>query len=177
MKLVVAIGNPGLRYRWTRHNIGFLLADRLANGYHGKEFKEAPKLFSSVTKITAFGEDWVLLKPSTYVNLSGSAVVAAKKYYNLTPEQILVLADDVNRPFGVLRMRQYAGSGGHNGIKSITASLGSNAYWQLRLGVGYPAQGELSDFVLSTFSGEEKDQMESIFDKAIEMMLQWNSDS
>ncbi|AFS27323.1 aminoacyl-tRNA hydrolase [Chlamydia psittaci] len=175
--LVVAIGNPGRQYIWTRHNIGFLCVDRLVQQFPGVHFKEAPKLFSDIAKVESSQGSMVFIKPRTYVNLSGKAVLAVKGYYNITTDRILVIADDVNQPFGNIRLRQSAGGGGHKGIKSITQSLGSNDYWQLRLGIGRPQREnvELSDFVLGQFTKEEQIGIQSLFIEASALFSQWCS--
>lgn len=177
VRLVVAIGNPGKAYNFSRHNVGFLLAEWLVRELGGPAFKPFSKCDSLMTKVDSpsTSESLVFIKPETYVNLSGKAVLAAKKFFSLSPEHILVLADDVNRDFGDVRLRYQAGSGGHKGIKSIVASLGSNLFWQLRLGVGRPdnrAVG-LSDFVLGDFSCEEKEQLPACFAQAGTLFQQW----
>ncbi|MEF9496999.1 aminoacyl-tRNA hydrolase [Chlamydia sp. 04-14] len=175
--LIVAIGNPGRQYTWTRHNIGFLFADKLLQGFSGAQFKEARKLFSDIAQVESPKGTMVFIKPKTYVNLSGKAVSAVKEYYDIATDHILVLADDVNQPFGNVRLRQNAGGGGHKGIKSITQSLGSNDYWQMRLGVGRPQREdiELSDFVLGQFTEEEQIGIQSLFIEASALFSQWCS--
>ncbi|EPP34846.1 peptidyl-tRNA hydrolase [Chlamydia ibidis] len=174
-RLVVAIGNPGSRYAWTRHNIGFLLVDQLVVEFQASSFKDTPKCFSLSAKLDLPSGPVIFIKPKTYVNLSGKAVRSAKDYYGVSLDQILVLADDVNRKFGDVRLRESAGSGGHNGVKSITHALGSNGYWQLRLGIGKPSvvSQELSDFVLSPFSEMEKVQMSTMFAEATRLFSSW----
>ncbi|QYC79340.1 aminoacyl-tRNA hydrolase, partial [Chlamydia suis] len=115
VKLVVGIGNPGRQYVWTRHNIGFLLLDFLASRFSG-EFRESPRLFASFVKVDTSNGAVILIKPTTYVNLTGKAVLAAKKFFCVSVEDILVVADDINREFGSIRFRQDCGSGGHNGV-------------------------------------------------------------
>ncbi|EPP36986.1 peptidyl-tRNA hydrolase [Chlamydia psittaci 10_743_SC13] len=178
MRLVVGIGNPGRQYAWTRHNIGFLCVDRLVQGFPGTQFREVPKFFSDISKVESPYGPIVFIKPRTYVNLSGKAVKAAKEYYNIKEDCIIVLADDVNLPFGSVRLRQDAGSGGHKGIKSITQSLGSSHYWQLRLGVGRPKEENmgLSDFVLGQFSNEEQLGVQSLLSEMAVLFVQWCSE-
>ncbi|ACZ32842.1 peptidyl-tRNA hydrolase [Chlamydia pneumoniae LPCoLN] len=176
-KLIVAIGNPGHGYANTRHNAGFLLADRLVEELQGPPFKPLSKCHALMTLVESSSGPLVFIKPTTFVNLSGKAVVLAKKYFNVALSHILVLADDVNRSFGKLRLCFNGGSGGHNGLKSITASLGSNEYWQLRFGVGRPLEEgvELSNFVLGKFSEEENLQLGSIFVEASTLFTEWCS--
>lgn len=174
-KLIVAIGNIGDSYTWTRHNVGFLLADFLISRMRAPLFKKVSPLFSFVSKVSSLSHDVTIIKPTTYVNLSGKAVVAAKKYLQVESKHILVLADDVNHPFGSVRLRWQGGSGGHKGLKSIRDALGSSDYWQLRLGVGRPDDNRhgLSDFVLGKFLKEEQEQLPSIFQEAEQLVLGW----
>ncbi len=176
-RLVIAVGNPGRRYTWTRHNIGFLLADRLVEQLGGSSFKEVPRLFSSLSKVDMQDESIIFIKPKTFTNLSGRAALAVRRYYDVPLDNILVLADDVNHSLGILRLRQNGGSGGHKGIKSITECLGDNGYWQLRLGVGRPPEekGKLADFVLGEFSDDEKEEIKKIFLDAEGLFSQWCS--
>ncbi|WP_080121735.1 aminoacyl-tRNA hydrolase [Chlamydia suis] len=174
VKLVVGIGNPGRQYVWTRHNIGFLLLDVLASRF-SCEFRETPRLFASFVKVDTANGAVILIKPTTYVNLTGKAVLAAKKFFSISVEDILVVADDINKEFGSIRFRQDCGSGGHNGVKHTTQSLQTNHYWQLRLGVGRPSpQAEgVADYVLSNFSCNEKEQLNDFLEKGVEEILPW----
>lgn len=173
-KVVVAIGNYGTRYIWTRHNIGFLLADMLVQG---AVFKSVPSLFSLVAKTTTTHGSLIVIKPTTYVNLTGKAVASVKKHYGIDSKQMLVLADDVNHAFGSVRLRWQGGSGGHKGLKSIRDALSSSDYWQLRLGVGRPADDRmgLADFVLGEFSKQEREQLPTIFNEAQKLFFEWLS--
>lgn len=175
VKLVVGIGNPGRQYVWTRHNIGFLFLDMLASRFSGA-FREAPRLFSSFMKVETSCGVIVLIKPSTYVNLTGKAVLAAKRFFGVSVEGILIVADDINREFGSIRFRQDYGAGGHNGLKNTTQVLQSNHYWQLRLGVGRPSNPEsegVADYVLSNFSFNERKSLNGFFEKGIEEISPW----
>ncbi|WP_213357467.1 aminoacyl-tRNA hydrolase [Chlamydiifrater phoenicopteri] len=174
-KLIVGIGNPGAQYTYTRHNVGFLVAQAFSEKY-GLEFKRKTEVKGSLAKGLVEGISCGLLRPSTYVNLSGDSVARAKKVLNVSIDNILVVVDDVDLPFGITRLRQKAGSGGHNGIKSITSSLGSNAYYQLRVGVGRPeGLAGLSDYVLSDFSLEERGELDGVIDRAVTTILEWMS--
>ncbi|SPN74058.1 Peptidyl-tRNA hydrolase,peptidyl-tRNA hydrolase,Peptidyl-tRNA hydrolase,peptidyl-tRNA hydrolase,Peptidyl-tRNA hydrolase [Chlamydia serpentis] len=177
-KLVVAIGNPGREYENTRHNLGFLLADRLVKEFKGSPFQLLSKCHALVSLIDSSFGTLIFIKPMTFVNLSGKSVSLAKKYFNIDLGHVLVLVDDVNRSFGKLRLCFNGGSGGHNGIKSITTSLGSSEYWQLRCGLGRPSEEgtELSDFVLGKFSEEENLQLNSVFIEATTLFNQWCSE-
>ncbi|MBQ8498555.1 aminoacyl-tRNA hydrolase [Chlamydia sp.] len=173
-RLVVGIGNPGRQYAWTRHNIGFLLLDLLASRFSGV-FREAPRLFSAFLKIEISGKTVIFIKPTTYVNLTGKAVLAAKRFFDISVEDILVVADDINREFGSVRFRQDCGAGGHNGVRNTTQILGSNHYWQLRLGIGRPSNPHegVADYVLANFSLNEKEQLNDFLEKGIKEILPW----
>lgn len=171
-KIVIAIGNYGARYTKTRHNIGFLLADMLVKD---ASFKSVPSLFSFVAKMATSSGPVVFIKPTTYVNLTGKAVLAATQYYDISFNHMLVLADDVNHAFGSVKLRWQGGTGGHNGLKSIRNALFSSDYWQLRLGIGRPedGKGDLANFVLGEFSRQEYEQLPSIFEEAERLFFDW----
>ena len=146
--LAVFLGNPGPRYAGTRHNAGFLAADALAKD---KGVKIARVRFRAMTARTELGGAGVLLmKPQTYMNESGQAVGQAARFYKLPPQRVIVVSDDINLPCGRLRVRTKGSAGGHNGLKSIIAHLGSEDFPRIRVGVGAPPQGgnEQIDWVL-----------------------------
>lgn len=171
-KLVVAIGNYGGRYTWTRHNIGFLLADMLVQD---ASFKSVPSLSSLVAKVSTPSGPLIVIKPTTYVNLTGKAVVSVKRHYGILSNHVLVLADDANHAFGSLRLRWQGGSGGHKGLKSIRDMLATSDFWQLRLGIGRPEDDrmDLATFVLGEFSKQEREQLPSIFNEAQKLFFDW----
>ena len=159
MKLIVGLGNPGKKYDGTRHNIGFMCIDLLADRL-GVDLKKIK--FESLTAETTYqGEKVLLLKPQTFMNLSGNAVRKAMNYYNLSPEDILVIYDDIDIDFGSLRLRKKGGPGTHNGMKDIVLKLGSEDFPRLRLGIGTP-RGDLVGYVLSTFNAHEKSELEDL---------------
>ena len=157
MWLIVGLGNPGRDYALNRHNIGFLAVDVLADGatWSGK--------FQGHIAECRLGTDkHILLKPQTYMNLSGESVGKAAHFYKIPPENILVIHDDLDLPLGKLRVKQGGGHGGHNGLKSIDAHLGKE-YWRLRLGIGHPGDKErVTGHVLGNFS---KAEMEIVADQ------------
>ena len=152
--LVVGLGNPGARYESTRHNMGFLAVDRLAE----REKLRFNKLrFKAWTAEWKLGESKVLvMKPQTYMNLSGVPVGAAARFYKIPPEHILVVSDDIDLPVGKLRLRAFGSAGGHNGLKNIDSQIGQN-YNRIRIGVGSPQEHHTDtvNFVLSRFSKAE----------------------
>jgi PTH1 family peptidyl-tRNA hydrolase len=147
MVLIVGLGNPGEKYKNTRHNIGFQTLDNLAKKLNLK-FKEKQDYFLAVS------EKVVLVKPTTYMNLSGIALVGVIKKYPI--DDIMVVFDDINLEIGQIRIREKGGDGGHNGIKSIISELGHDQFVRLRIGIGNDSDKKLSDFVLSNFSEDEK---------------------
>ncbi|WP_213318110.1 aminoacyl-tRNA hydrolase [Chlamydiifrater volucris] len=172
-RLIVGIGNPGARYVYTRHNVGFLVVQAFSEKY-GLDFRKKVEIGGVLAKGVVKGAACCILKPSTYVNLSGESVAKAKRFLGVDISNILVVVDDVDIPFGVIRLRERAGSGGHNGIKSITSSLGGNTYFQLRVGVGRPeGLSELSDYVLGNFSLVERERLVGVFDRTSAMILEW----
>ncbi len=155
MKLVVGLGNPGEKYQRNRHNIGFLILDKLADSLKLSFKKKKNFDYASFN-------DAMFIKPKTYMNRSGGAVTAVMT--NNRIDDILVIVDDINLPLGEIRLRKMGGSGGHNGLKSIETSLGTNEYKRLRIGVGAPENQDLSDFVLSNFSKNEKNILDLIYE-------------
>jgi len=165
MKLVVGLGNPGRRYAGTRHNVGFEILDLLARR-HGAEWEAGPRGIEALvarpshsqTVASGFGRNaLVLAKPLTFMNLSGAAVVALLQFYKIDPVDLLVVVDDVNIDLGRLRARPEGSAGGHNGLKSIIGSLGSQAFARLRVGVGRgDHRRDLADHVLAKFDAEER---------------------
>jgi PTH1 family peptidyl-tRNA hydrolase len=155
MKLIVGLGNPGRRYSGTRHNIGFDVVDALA-ARHGAGWEMAPRgIEALVARWRA--SDVTLAKPLTFMNLSGGAAVGLSQFYKVAPEDLLVVVDDVNIELGRLRTRMRGSAGGHNGLKSVIAALGSEEFARLRIGVGRgDDRRDLADHVLARFDAEER---------------------
>ena len=176
--LVAGLGNPGGRYAGTRHNVGFRAIDELAHRYAAKVDKSR---FHALTGECAIGGARVLLiKPQTFMNLSGQAVKAAAAFYKIPPERIIVVFDDVSLPVGKLRIRKNGSAGGHNGIKSIIAECGTEEFPRLKIGVGDPGGRDLADWVLSIFEGEERDRIAHVLPvaaDAVERMLKGDMDA
>lgn len=167
MKLVVGLGNPGDEYNFTRHNFGFLALDFYAKLAHFEW--EKPKFGALWYK----SSDTILLKPQDFYNNSGQAVQKFAHFYKITPTDILVLCDDFNLPFGTLRFREKGSDGGNNGLKSVTAHLGTPNFPRLRLGTGNPTlHQQLGDveFVLGRFTSIEKEQLPIILQNIITKM-------
>lgn len=164
--LVVGLGNPGARYESTRHNMGFLALDRLAE----REKLRFNKLrFKAWTAEWKLGEDKVLLmKPQTYMNLSGESVGAAARFYKIPADHILVVSDDIALPVGKLRLRAAGSAGGHNGLKNIIRHLGSDRFPRIKVGVGMPqnAEYDIADWVTGMPMGEEQKILLDALDRA-----------
>lgn len=167
MKLVVGLGNPGPKYRDTRHNIGFLVADELVRRFAG-EFAMAPSQAPEAFVAKRFGAEPLLVaKPLTYMNRSGEAVSALMRYYGVEMDGLLVVVDEVALPFGRLRARSRGSAGGHNGLKSVVERLGTTEFARLRLGVGRgDARRDLADHVLSVFEAGERSALDEFVTRA-----------
>ncbi|RDV13464.1 aminoacyl-tRNA hydrolase [Pontibacter diazotrophicus] len=167
--LIVGLGNIGPEYADTRHNIGFMVLDYLAKKYEGN-FDVSRHAF--VTEIKTKGRTFVLVKPTTYMNLSGKAVSHYLNSLKLSPEQMLVITDDLALPFGKIRIRAKGSAGGHNGLKHIEQTLGHNNYPRLRFGVGDTfSKGKQVDYVLSNFSADEQIELQTLIEKAAEATI------
>ena len=172
MKLIVGLGNPGLKYKNTRHNIGFLVVEKLAKELGVKFNKKQDQGLIGVSKISS--EKVILLKPLTYMNLSGLSVKALAEKHGILPQGLLVICDDLNLQLGTLRLRSSGSDGGHNGLKSIIKELGSGDFARLRLGIGKGKENNfLADFVLSPFTPAEKRYANEIIDTAVWACLNW----
>jgi len=175
MKLVAGLGNPGARYRGTRHNVGFEVIDLLASR-HGAVFEAAPA--DAMQARWRRADDVVLLvKPLTFMNISGAAVSGLMRYFKVAPADALIVTDDVNLPLGRLRLRASGTEGGHNGLRSIADQLGSIEYPRLRIGVGRgDARRDLADHVLARFEPEEQPGMEAAIARAADAVEVWLAD-
>ena len=158
--LVVGLGNIGSEYAGTRHNVGFMVLDAWAQASNAVF---SSKRYGDIAEITVKGRKFTLLKPSTYMNLSGNAVRFWLRKLNLPLEKLIVVSDDLNLPFGTIRMRRNGSSGGHNGLENITEMLESDQWTRIRVGIGNEFQrGGQIDFVLGEMTAEEKDEIREI---------------
>jgi PTH1 family peptidyl-tRNA hydrolase len=170
VKIIVGLGNPGREYAATRHNLGFLVVDEIARRLSAHPPRT--RFRAEVAEAFDAGEKLVLVKPQTYMNLSGIAVRETAHWYKVRPEEILVVADDIDLPFGTLRMRAGGGSGGHNGLKSIFAELGTDQVPRFRIGIGR-GPGHATRQVLSRFTADEARLLPELVQTAADCVLLW----
>lgn len=172
LHLIVGLGNPGRQYHLTRHNVGFLCLDALAKHW-GMEFRRL-RARAEVAEGETAGRRVILAKPQTYMNDSGDSVRALARLSNVAPERILVICDDLDIPFGRLRLREKGGSGGQRGLRSIINQLGTEDFPRLRIGIGRPPPGvDPVDYVLTPFSGAEQSELGGILERAVAGIAAW----
>lgn len=160
IKLIVGLGNPGREYEATRHNAGFWWVDEFART-HSFSFKAENKFHGLTARGAVHGRELFLLKPQTFMNVSGGAVVALAQFYKITPQHILVVHDELDLPPGTAKLKLGGGHGGHNGLKDIIAHLGTRDFWRLRFGIGHPGEGaDVAGFVLNAPRREEMELIE-----------------
>jgi len=180
-KIFVGLGNIGKRYDKTRHNMGFMIVDQLADRWN-LELKEVSRFKAKVAKGVVGGVTVHLIEPSTYMNASGQSVEQYLKYFQLPITTLCVVTDDVTLPFGHLRLRREGSSGGHNGLKSVEQYLGTRSYVRLRIGISGEHHGKkpLDNYVLENFSRNELNELPGIIDKAadgLQMLLTQDAES
>ena len=164
MKLLVGLGNPGDKYAGTRHNAGFLVAEKVAERHHIALKKKGYQGIYGVGR--AAGEEVTILLPHTFMNHSGASVMAAYKSLGITPGDLIVIYDDLDLSYGRLRIRPDGGHGGHNGLRDIVSLLGRTDFPRLKIGIGRPERGDVTGHVLSRFSSEEKKLLPELIDLA-----------
>lgn len=173
IRLFVGLGNPGDKYEKTRHNAGFWWIDAIAAQTNSRLAVDA-KMFGLVGKLNPAQDKW-LLKPTTFMNLSGKAVAALANYYKISPAEILVIHDELDLPAGSSKLKLGGGHGGHNGLKDIHAALGTANYWRLRIGIGHPGErNEVVNYVLKPPLKDEQAAIdESLFDstKVLDLLV------
>lgn len=169
MKLIVGLGNPGIKYKKTRHNVGFMFTDELANKLN-VSFSLNKSLKSNIALTSLNGEKIIIAQPQTFMNLSGEAVLAISRYYQIKLEDILVIYDDLDLPVGKIRIRPSGSSGGHNGMKNIIELLHSNEIKRVRIGINGCDKDKVIDYVLGKFSKEEEIEISLAVSKALMMV-------
>jgi PTH1 family peptidyl-tRNA hydrolase len=167
MRLVVGLGNPGREYASHRHNVGFMALDELARRASADAFRE--KFSGAYARAEIAGEPAILLKPLTYMNESGRSVQPAMAFFKVAPEELVVLHDELDIPFGEVRLKMGGGHAGHNGLRSILATIGPGDFGRVRIGIGRPPpgfRGEVADYVLSSFDAVERATLPDLVKKA-----------
>lgn len=167
MKLITGLGNIGEKYNFTRHNAGFMVLDRWA-AKESLTFKPESKLKSEIARFKMNGEDIILAKPTTYMNLSGEAVRAIMDYYKIPVEDILIIYDDISLDLGKLRYRSSGSDGGHNGIKSIIQHIGTKNFARLKVGIGPQPNIPSENYVLQNFPKKQLDLLKEVLDRSRE---------
>lgn len=172
MKIIVGLGNPGPKYTGTRHNVGFEVLGRFARKHAAGPVKQ--KFQGEIAEAEVGGEKLLLLSPLTYMNLSGASVLAARDFYKVANEDILVICDDLNLPVAKLRFRASGSAGGQKGLDDILRRLGTQAVPRLRIGIGSaPPQWDVANYVLSKFTKDEQPLMDEAFTRAVEATALW----
>ena len=169
IRLIVGLGNPGAEHESTRHNAGFWWLDEFAHE-HSFTFRAENKFHGLLARGQMHGQEVLLLKPQTFMNHSGRAVVALALYYKILPNEILVVHDELDLPPGSAKLKLGGGHGGHNGLKDIIAHLGTKDFWRLRIGIGHPGErSEVSNFVLKPARKEEQVLIDEAMQRAQEV--------
>ncbi len=172
MWLVVGLGNPGKEYASHRHNVGFMVVDELASPVRADASRD--KFSGVLAKGSSAGEDIALLKPMTFMNLSGDSVQPAAAFFKVPAANVLVIHDELDLPFGEVRLKVGGGHAGHNGLRSIIQRLGTQEFARVRVGIGRPPatfRGEVADFVLSPFDASERAELPDVLKRATEIVL------
>lgn len=167
MKLIVGLGNVGEKYFFTRHNVGFMILDRMAI-VKGLSFKEDKKLKCFLAKTKIDLEDIIFIKPTTFMNLSGDSVQLVMNYYKIAPEDVLVIYDDLSLELGKIRFRSNGSDGGHNGIKSVIKCVGTQSIPRLKIGIGPQPPIPAEQFVLQNFYKSQLEELKPVINSAIE---------
>jgi peptidyl-tRNA hydrolase, PTH1 family len=174
IRLIVGLGNPGPEYEQTRHNAGFWLVDNLANTLPGCRLQREARFNGMMAKTSIGGKEVWLLEPLTFMNRSGQSVGTLARFFKINPDEVLVVHDELDIAPGVAKLKKGGSSGGHNGLKDITAALGTQDYWRLRLGIGHPrnqnSQQAVADFVLHRPRKEEQSLIEESIDKSLRIV-------
>jgi len=169
IKLLVGLGNPGEKYEATRHNAGFWWVNQLAAETNSKLVLDT-KFFGITAKLNPTGDTW-LLKPTTFMNASGKAVAALANYYKILPAQILVIHDELDLPPSTAKLKKGGSNSGHNGLKDISAALGTQDFWRLRLGIGHPGdRNEVINYVLKAPLKDEKTAINQCIDESMQIV-------
>lgn len=171
MTLLIGLGNIGKQYEKTRHNVGFMVLDAIANELD-VSFSNKPDLHSQVAEVNMDGEKLILAKPTTFMNKSGDALIALQKKFKITDANVWVVFDDASLNLGVMRVRESGSAGGHNGVKSVIDALGTQSFWRFKIGVDAPEENiPLEDWVLSKFPEDKQELLSRIIELTKETIL------
>ncbi|PMD68107.1 aminoacyl-tRNA hydrolase [Companilactobacillus nuruki] len=173
MKLIVGLGNPGKKYDRTKHNMGFMTIDSLMDEYGQTQMKK--DFEAEYCKFKVDGETVFLVKPLTFMNESGRAVNFLMGYYQIKPEELMVIQDDLDMPIGKVRLRTKGSAGGHNGIKSIISAVGTKDFSRIKIGIQHPERQTVVNWVLTPFSKDQEPVALSGIDKAVSIVKDWVS--
>lgn len=171
IRLIVGLGNPGAEYEQTRHNAGFWLVDNLANTLPNCRLQKESRFQALAAKARISGQDVWLLQPQTFMNLSGQAVGAIARFFKITPQEVLVVHDELDLPPGSTKLKKGGSTGGHNGLKDIAAALGTQDFWRLRLGIGHPREMGLKSQVIDFVLHRPRTEEQKLIDEAIAKSL------
>lgn len=171
IRLIAGLGNPGPEYEQTRHNAGFWLVDNLANGIARCRLAREIRYNALVAKTNVAGNEVWLLEPQTYMNRSGQSVGALARFYKIAADEILVVHDELDLAPGAAKIKKGGSSGGHNGLKDITAALGTQDYWRLRIGIGHPRELNLQQAVVDYVLHRPRKEEQALIDEAIARSL------
>jgi len=170
IKLIVGLGNPGIKYSQTRHNVGFMFIDELCEKF-GFSLKENNKFYGIADKVNLHGHNVWLLKPQTFMNLSGKSLAALANFYKIENDEILVIYDELDLPAGSAKLKKGGGHGGHNGLRDIIKMTGNNDFYRLRLGIGHPGhKSKVVSWVLNRASTDDEISIDRAIEKSINVM-------
>ena len=170
IRLIVGLGNPGKEYEKTRHNAGFWWVDAIAERKRAS-WKRETKFSGYTARVAEEGHDFLLLKPSTYMNESGRSVAALLHFFRIEPAQMLVVHDELDLPPGTVKLKKGGGTGGHNGLTDIVEALDTKDFWRLRVGIGHPGHKDLvADYVLNKARRAEQDAIDPPFERSLDLL-------
>ena len=171
IKLVVGLGNPGKEYKYTRHNMGFMVLDEIAKRLEIYKWKQRDGALYFDTHLDM--SRVIFIKPQNYINLSGDVMIKFVKYLNIKTEDILVISDDLDLPLGSIKIKEKGSSGGHNGLKNIESQLGTNEYKRIKIGISNNKQMDTKDYVLEKLSIKERNHLKPTIEKAADAVLDY----
>ena len=170
LKLIVGLGNPGQKYAQTRHNVGFWFIDALCEKYK-LQLKDQKKFYAIANKVSISEHEFWLMKPQTFMNLSGKSVAALANFYKIDTDEILVVYDELDLPVGTAKLKKGGGHGGHNGLRDIIAMTGKNDFYRLRLGIGHPGhKSKVTSWVLNRATTDDEISIERAIEKSLTIL-------